>query len=126
MLSIIREIGAQIIHAPVVLKPSGELNTVGWDPHRYSELKDLFQDGTWNAEFAPELIPSLSGPNGDIVLSNRRSYDAFEGTELKSLLKNKEVTNLFVCGFLTNVCVSETALSASTRLTGVNIYVVED
>lgn len=117
-----REIGAQIIHSPVILHGSEELNTVGWDPLKYSELKDVFQEGTWNAQFASELTPEVS--SGDIILEGRRAYDAFEGTRLKQLLEEMGIEFIFICGFLTNVCVQETALSASNLLD--TVYIVQD
>lgn len=121
LISSARESGATIFHSPVVI-PAGEHFKPGdWDPHSYGSLEGLFVKGTWAAEFAE----GVSREDGDVVLKNRTSFDAFAGTGFRELLEERNVGALFVGGFLTNVCVEETVRTAS-EIEGLAVYALTD
>lgn len=94
---------------------------IGWDPHSYGELEGLFTEGTWNAEFANQIKQE----EGDIILTNRQGFDAFEGTKLEAILKENNIGSLFVGGFLSNLCVEETINTASD-LADLDVYALTD
>jgi nicotinamidase-related amidase len=48
----------------------------------------------------------------EIVLVGKRGLSGFSNTNLQALLEANGIRNLFVCGFLTNLCVQTTAISA--------------
>ena len=77
---------------------------IDWDPHSYGELDGLFTKGSWNANFANEVKQE----EGDIILTNRQGFNAFDGTNLEGILKENNIGSLFVGGFLSNLCVEET------------------
>ena len=85
-------------------------------------LEGLFVKGTWNCEFADEVQPQES----DIILQNRVNFSAFRGTQLKNIIEEKGVKSLFVVGFLSNVCVTETTLEARELFPDLKIYVCSD
>ena len=77
---------------------------IDWDPHSYGELEGLFTKGSWNANFASEVKQE----EGDIILTDRQGFNAFDGTNLEGILKENNIGSLFVGGFLSNLCVEET------------------
>ena len=74
--------------------------------------------GTWGAEFYPDLIVDgpivRKGANGEDGYSGFTMRDPTSGqtmpTELARLLREREVTQLVVCGLATDYCVKSTAL----------------
>ena len=53
-------------------------------------------------------------PGSDPVLSKNR-YDAFHGTDLEERLRAKGVTDVAICGVMTNLCVETTARTAFVK-----------
>jgi len=66
--------------------------------------------GTWDAEVVDELG---CGPD-DLVVDKVR-FDAFQWTSLEPLLRGLGVSELVVCGVVTNICVETTLRSAFMR-----------
>jgi ureidoacrylate peracid hydrolase len=66
--------------------------------------------GTWDAEVCAELG---CGPT-DLVVDKVR-FDAFQWTSLEPLLRGLGVTELMICGVVTNICVETTTRSAFMR-----------
>jgi nicotinamidase-related amidase len=66
--------------------------------------------GTWDADVCAELG---CGPD-DLVVDKVR-FDAFQWTSLEPLLRGLGVTDLMICGVVTNICVETTARSAFMR-----------
>jgi ureidoacrylate peracid hydrolase len=66
--------------------------------------------GTWDADVADELG---CGP-ADLVVDKVR-FDAFQWTSLEPLLRGLSVTDLVICGVVTNICVETTVRSAFMR-----------
>ena len=74
--------------------------------------------GSWGQEFHEDVDGT---PDYTI---NKNTYDAFHDTDLARLLSVNGIDTVVICGTLVNVCVQETASSAS--LHGYDTYVVED
>ena len=51
-------------------------------------------------------------------------FDGFYQTNFDTYLKSKKIENIYLCGINTEVCVFQTAISASVR--GYNVFVVAD
>jgi nicotinamidase/pyrazinamidase len=76
--------------------------------------------GTWGAELHPDLIVDgpivRKGANGEDGYSGFTMRDPQTGettpTELEGLLREREITNVFVCGLATDYCVNATAIDA--------------
>ena len=69
-----------------------------------------------------QVVDILDAKKGTVVIKHQ--YDGFLNTELESLLKNKGVRQVVICGVLTNLCCETTARSAFMR--GFEVYFVED
>jgi nicotinamidase-related amidase len=72
---------------------------------------------------AAAIIPSLAPQDADIVLTKTTS-GAFSGTELDRLLKNMGVSQLILCGVVTNMCVESSARVGADL--GFDVTVVSD
>ena len=89
-----RKMNAMIIYSPVVMKESGQFtcsSTSSIIPE-YSQQYGFFTGNTWNCEILHEVEPR----NDDIVLRDRCDYNAFEGTELISELRDNNIKHFFV------------------------------
>ncbi|WP_217586096.1 cysteine hydrolase family protein [Lentibacillus saliphilus] len=73
---------------------------------RYFEPPSCLEDG-----LGKNIIDELTPQESDIVLLKRR-YDAFIGTELDLILRQKNIKNLIVAGVLTDGCVLGTVAHA--------------
>ncbi|MBS7250614.1 MAG: cysteine hydrolase [Candidatus Freyarchaeota archaeon] len=65
-------------------------------------------EGTPGAEIIEELKPQ----EGDYLITNKRRYSAFMGTDLQILLRGLKVENLILTGAFTDVCILATAMDA--------------
>jgi len=65
---------------------------------------------TWDTEIIKELKPL---PSESVLV--KKTYDPFYNTFLESLLKEKEINRLVVCGVVANICVQATLISAFVR-----------
>jgi nicotinamidase-related amidase len=66
--------------------------------------------GSKEAEFLPQVAPV-----GDEIIINKTASGVFNATNLDYILRNMNITGLFVCGVYTNECVSTTVRDASDR-----------
>ena len=76
-------------------------------------------NGTWGAEIIREIRPHQN----DIIV-HKHCYSAFFETELQKVLKKYKVSNIYITGIHTHVCVLSTALGAFYR--GYNVFVVKE
>ncbi|MBS3761040.1 MAG: cysteine hydrolase [Halodesulfurarchaeum sp.] len=67
-------------------------------------------EGSWGAE----IVDGLAVEPVDLVIE-KRTYDAFYGTDFETVLEDRGVTDLLFVGTLANVCVLHTAGSAGLR-----------
>ncbi len=74
-------------------------------------------EGSWGGEIIEELSPMP----GEVVIRKRR-FSAFFATDLDLLLREKRISDLYLCGVLTNICVYATALDGSMRGYGIHVY----
>ncbi|MDK2796043.1 MAG: nicotinamidase/pyrazinamidase [Archaeoglobaceae archaeon] len=70
-----------------------------------------------------EIIDELEVTKKDYFVKKRR-YSAFFGTDLDLLLRELKVSELFVCGVATNICVLHTTGDAAIR--GYSVSVIKD
>jgi nicotinamidase-related amidase len=61
-----------------------------------------------------ELMPGVAEP-GDIIVTTKKRYDCFLGTDLEFVLRTLRVDTLLIGGVNTNSCVLATTIAASVR-----------
>jgi nicotinamidase-related amidase/alkylated DNA repair dioxygenase AlkB len=76
---------------------------------------------TPGADFVESIIPRIEPSDAVVQTTN---YSAFLGTSLLLKLRTKLITELYICGCLTNVSVLATVIDAARH--GIKINVVED
>ncbi len=69
-----------------------------------------------------ELTDNLDATRGIVLVKHQ--YDAFFQTDLEKILKDKGITQVVVCGVLTNLCCETTARSAFMK--GFEVYFTTD
>lgn len=82
----------------------------------------FFVGGTRGAELADAILPVVDGDH-DFVLT-KHYYSAFDQTSLLMTLRMKLVTEIYLCGCLTNVGIYATAADAVQH--GLDVTVIED
>ena len=89
---------------------------------RKGHQKKFYIGGTYGAETCDELKPVVD-ESADMMLV-KQYYSAFDQTALLTALRMRLVTELYICGSLTNVGVYSTAADAVQH--GFEVYLVED
>jgi nicotinamidase-related amidase len=54
------------------------------------------------------IIDQIAPQDGDLIITNKRRYDAFIGTDLDMVLRGKGINSLIVVGVMTDACVMAT------------------
>ncbi|USD67530.1 cysteine hydrolase family protein [Vibrio sp. SCSIO 43136] len=80
-------------------------------------ISPFFNEGTEGAEIHPEIM--AAAPNGTVVI--KTFADSFEKTTLEETLTEKGITELLVCGMMTQNCVTHTAISPAAEKYEVSI-----
>jgi nicotinamidase/pyrazinamidase len=83
-------------------KNDPEFARMGWPPHAVA--------GTRGAAVVREIAPDP----GDVVVE-KKSYSAFHGTHLSSVLRRHGIRSLSLAGCVTNICILYTAYEAAVR-----------
>lgn len=82
---------------------------------------DMFQPHCVAGTSGSEIINELPVQQGDKIIKKRR-YSAFFGTELDLYLREKGVSEIYLVGVCTNICVLYTAADARNLNYQVSIY----
>lgn len=80
-------------------------------------ISPFFNEGTDGAAIHPEVL--ALAPESDVVV--KHFADSFEGTNLDEVLAKYGVTELLVCGMMTQNCVTHTAISKAAEKYEVSI-----
>lgn len=89
---------------------------------RKGQQKKFYVGGTHGAETLDELKPIVDGTADTMII--KQYYSAFDHTSLLMSLRMSLVTQLYICGSLTNVGVYSTAADAVQH--GFEVILVED
>ena len=108
-----RRVGVPVINVGIYSLPDGKSDSPAWirlrlrsNKNYKREKEGIFQftvEGTWGAEFVPELQPQP----GDFVVRKFRS-SAFRNTDLDLLLRSNGIKSVLVSGCTTEGCVEST------------------
>jgi nicotinamidase-related amidase len=111
--NVCREVGVPVINVGIYSLPDGRSDSPAWIRMRMRANKNYDQDneglwnfmveGTWGAEFIPELQPNPT----DYVVRKFRS-SAFHNTNLDLILRSNAISTVLVSGCTTEGCVEST------------------
>lgn len=74
-------------------------------------IAPFFNEGTTGAEIHPQILQSA--PNGEVVI--KKFADSFYNTNLEPILSKLKINELFICGMMTQNCVTHTAISKAAE-----------
>jgi len=106
--------GTRAAGVPLVYAPHGI------NEHTFADLKyvlprlqyavdnKVFWTGTPGADFYPPMRPQ----DGDVISTRHRMFNAFAGTDLDHLLRERGIEKLVLAGFTSQTCVEGTGRAA--------------
>lgn len=98
-----------IVHIPLVYKNNYlEINNNADGVLKIIKEAKRFDVKSNNSNFFHDFIPK----DDEIVISGRNGISGFTGSNLDSILRANQIQELFFAGFVTEVCVLSTLLSA--------------
>ena len=112
--------GALVVHVPFVF------NEEYFDEHHMQGIVkavadgNAFRGGTWGAEIIDDLKPK----EDDKVVGGKCTLCGFNNTDLEKILRDANIRNVVIGGFLTNFCVESTARTAYDK--GYGLTVIKD
>jgi nicotinamidase-related amidase len=77
---------------------------------KHIDVRDSVMLRWWKNSISVDDIYSGIIFEGDVIVKNY--YDAFDGTNLESVLKSKNIKRILICGVMGNLCCEHTARSA--------------
>ncbi|MDF2152704.1 cysteine hydrolase family protein [Vibrio sp. CAU 1672] len=80
-------------------------------------IAPFFNPGSTGVQIHPEIL--LAAPDADVVI--KHCADSFEQTNLEEMLQKHGVTELVICGMMTQNCVTHTAISKAAEKYHVSI-----
>jgi nicotinamidase/pyrazinamidase len=106
--------------------------TMDWHPAEHSSFEP--HGGPWprhcvQGTTGAELHPDLDAESIQLTITkashrDKDAYSGFDGTELASILRERGITRVVVCGIATDYCVKATAHDALEE--GFEVVVLED
>jgi len=121
LMAAAREAGVTIVHAPISFDKGH--NAISKEAYGIlSAIKEgkTFTEGEWSSEFCEGMKPV----DDDIVVKGKTGLCSFSSTNLDFVLRQNNIQNLVLAGFLTNCCVESTMRSAYEK--GYKVYTVTD
>lgn len=102
LLTVARQCGVLTIFTRDVHSPQTD-SSVWIEKHTRDGRSPFPREGTWGAELFSAIQPLAT----ETVITKHR-YSAFIGTDLDTMLRDRNVTTLVVAGLYTHVCVEST------------------
>ena len=116
-----RETGCTIIHAPINFeKGHHEIATAPYGILAGVKEGGAFTNGEWGSEFAESMKPQ----DGDLIVKGKSGLCGFYSTNLDFLLRQADIKNVVLGGFLTNCCVESSMRAAYEH--GYKVYTLKD
>jgi len=121
LVSAAREAGCKIVHLPISYDEGHD--EIGANPYGVlAGVKEgkAFQAGEWGSEICESMTPS----SGDFMVKGKAALCGFHSTNLDFLMRQNNVKNVVLGGFLTNCCVESTMRQAYEL--GYRVYTLKD
>ena len=81
---------------------------------------ECFVAGEWGSAICDAMAPA----EGDLIVQGKRGLCGFHSTNLDFILRQNDIQNVVLGGFLTNCCVESTMRAAYER--GYRVYTLKD
>eukprot|EP00594_Rhizosolenia_setigera_P013907 CAMPEP_0178958234 /NCGR_PEP_ID=MMETSP0789-20121207/11477_1 /TAXON_ID=3005 /ORGANISM="Rhizosolenia setigera, Strain CCMP 1694" /LENGTH=207 /DNA_ID=CAMNT_0020640813 /DNA_START=133 /DNA_END=756 /DNA_ORIENTATION=- len=116
-----RAAGCLVVHCPIEFDKGHK--EIGKHPYGIlAGVKDgeAFSKGEWNSAICDAVKPA----EGEVVVSGKRGLCGFHSTNLDFILRQNDIKNVVLGGFLTNCCVESTMRTAYEN--GYKVYTLKD
>jgi nicotinamidase-related amidase len=126
LLRRLRGLGLPIFHVVTAYRDRSEImsNPIWrYRAERAAGLRKRIADHNIQGMAGVELMPGVA-EEGDRILTTKKRYDSFVGTDLEFVLRSGGHDSLLVMGVNTNSCVLATSAAASSR--DFAVFVVDD
>jgi len=120
VLNYARSSGCTVIHVPIEFEKGH--NEISGDYGILANVKDgeAFTAKSWNSQFCVQMSPQES----DLVVKGKTGLCGFHSTNLDFILRQNQIKNVVLSGFLANCCVESTMRTAYEN--GYNVYTLKD
>lgn len=116
-----RSMGAKIIHVPIAFeKGHFEISKDSYGILSGIKQEELFKAGEWGSQICDLMKPV----DGDIICKGKNGLCGFQSTNLDFILRQNNIRNILLGGFLTNCCVESTMRSAYEK--GYKVFTLKD
>ncbi|MDP1883816.1 MAG: isochorismatase family cysteine hydrolase [Candidatus Moranbacteria bacterium] len=102
-----RNKGISIIYTKHIFSPRN-------NPIEARLFPELSKNGLRKNTHGSDIVTELYPKGNDVIIEKNR-YDAFYGTNLDNVLKDKKIKNIIISGTMTNICCDSTMRSAMYR-----------
>lgn len=121
LMDFARTSGATIIHVPIAFeKGHQEISKDAYGILSGIKEGELFKAGEWGSQICDLMKPI----DGDIICKGKNGLCGFQSTNLDFILRQNNIKNILLGGFLTNCCVESTMRSAYEK--GYKVYTLQD
>lgn len=121
LLEFCREKGVLVVHTPIAFDPGH--NEIAKETYGIlAGIKDggAFENGSSGAEIYEPMKPI----KGELVVKGKSGLCGFTSTNLEFLLRQHDIKNVVLAGFLTNCCIESTMRTAYEK--GFKVYTLKD
>ena len=116
-----RSAGVKIVFVPISFAEGyGEMRAEPYGVLKGVKDSQSFVKGSWGAAMVDALRPLA----GDIIIEGKRGLCGFASTNLDWVLRSNGITDIALCGFLTNCCVESTMRAGYEK--GYNVVTLTD
>ncbi|MFK7896042.1 MAG: cysteine hydrolase family protein [Myxococcota bacterium] len=102
------EVGWEIVFTAMTFSPDYHEAGLLVQDRPVIRAESAYQEGSPDAE----IVEALQPVPAQAWVQRKTRYDPFAGTDFETRLRERDVSNLVVCGVLTNVCVESTVRRA--------------
>lgn len=116
-----RAAGCLVVHVPITFeKGHNEISKTPYGILAGVKDSNAFVAGEWGSEICDIMKPSSS----DLIVKGKNGLCGFYSTNLNFYLRQNNIKNIFLGGFLTNCCVESTMRTAYEE--GYKVYTLKD
>eukprot|EP00536_Pseudo-nitzschia_multiseries_P004437 jgi/Psemu1/302577/fgenesh1_kg.73_\ len=121
LLEFCREKGILVVHCPISFEPGHK--EIAETP--YGILAGIKEGSAFESgDSGSEIYEPMKPKEGELVVKGKSGLCSFASTNLEFLLRQHNVKNVVLSGFLTNCCVESTMRTAYER--GFKVYTMKD
>jgi len=113
--------GITILHVPVVFDPGHKEIS----DSEVGILSNIKEDGSFGRDDSgSEYYEPMEPIEGEMIVKGKTGLCGFHTTNLDFLLRQKDIKNVILAGFLTNCCIESTMRTAYEK--GYKVYTLKD